>query len=79
MCAAVEDLTDNCVYATAYGWRLDQEAMNFCNRHQLCLACVSTPLIYTNPFPQHLQTDLFLPFPTVCTPQPTVGVSTKKL
>ena len=43
MCAAVDDLTDNCVYATAYGWRLDQEAMNLCNRHQLCLACVSTP------------------------------------
>ena len=44
-CDAVYDLTDDCAYARALGWTLDDDAMSLCNRHQLCYACVSSLII----------------------------------
>ena len=41
VCPSVEEYTDNCAYVRELGMSLDDEAMDLCNRHQLCYTCVS--------------------------------------
>ena len=45
MCPAL-NMVDDCALATRFGVRLDAEAKELCNRHQVCYACVSILTLY---------------------------------
>ncbi|ELU11710.1 hypothetical protein CAPTEDRAFT_223090 [Capitella teleta] len=38
-CPSVAEYTDNCAYVRELGMSLDEEALELCNRHQLCYTC----------------------------------------
>jgi len=42
VCPTVYELTDDCLAARQRQLALDDEAIQLCNRHQLCYTCVST-------------------------------------